>query len=317
VDILRQIQSDLLRQDAALSNILRKAKVLASQLRSDELGSWVSQELDGYKSKRELPDYRVLTTGCVGNLTDGFSIVERVDVPVWEVKDDRLREQITTFWAIHGIRTIERFAVSQDQHFRLTPALTALVNSIVGEEGCGYVSLELAVGPPHFEQILDTVRNRLLEFVLKLDENWHIDDKPPSKDEVKHLVQVMIYNNQPGANMSVFDQRGQQVSYQYNAAGNINMHSGLNRNELAHELEKLRGEVERAKELRAIDQNVAVEAEYHLMQATKEVRKDKPDKSSFLEHVHKTKSVLEGVAAATGLVTALVKAVEIASKIFN
>ena len=43
--MLRHIQSDLLDQEVALSTILRKAKVLASQLRSEELGKWVSQEL--------------------------------------------------------------------------------------------------------------------------------------------------------------------------------------------------------------------------------------------------------------------------------
>ena len=53
--MLRQIQTDLLDQKVALSNILRKAKVLASQLRSEELGKWVSQELDGYKPNDDLP----------------------------------------------------------------------------------------------------------------------------------------------------------------------------------------------------------------------------------------------------------------------
>jgi len=45
MEMLRHIQSDLLDQEVALSTILRKAKVLASQLRSEELGKWVSQEL--------------------------------------------------------------------------------------------------------------------------------------------------------------------------------------------------------------------------------------------------------------------------------
>jgi hypothetical protein len=60
MNILEQIQTDLLNQDVPLSTILRKAKVLASQLHSEKLADWVSQELDGYKSDKDLPDYRVL-----------------------------------------------------------------------------------------------------------------------------------------------------------------------------------------------------------------------------------------------------------------
>lgn len=83
------------------------------------------------------------------------------------------------------------------------------------------------------------------------------------------------------------------------------------------ELEKLKAEVDRAKELRAIDKDVAVEAEYHLLQATKEARKTKPNKSSFPDHVGKAKALLEDAAAAAGLVTALLQAAEIAGKIFQ
>ena len=74
--MLQQIQSDLLNQEVALSTILRKAKVLASQLRSEELSNWVSQELDGYNSSANLPDYRIMSTGCFGAWTNGYWIVK-------------------------------------------------------------------------------------------------------------------------------------------------------------------------------------------------------------------------------------------------
>ena len=46
-----QIQIDLLNPDASLSTVLRKARVLASQLKSKELQGWVEQELEGYKTE--------------------------------------------------------------------------------------------------------------------------------------------------------------------------------------------------------------------------------------------------------------------------
>lgn len=196
MDMLRQIQADLLKQDVPLSTTLRKAKVLASQLRSDELRNWVSQELDGYKSSNELPDYRVIPTGCVGKWTNGYRMITNHAVPLMRIDDENLKKHwLTTFYLYDGIRTVEELATGQERHFILPSDITVLVNHFVSEHGSGFVELEYVVGTHTFEQVLDTVKNRLLDFVLKLDENWHMSDTPPSKDDLRNLVSVVIYNS--------------------------------------------------------------------------------------------------------------------------
>ena len=67
---------------------------------------------------------------------------------------------------------------------------------------------------------------------------------------------------------------GLQRQYQYNAAGDINIDAVGNKNELADELVKLRLEIERAKDSNAIDTDITIETEYHLLQAAKEARKE-------------------------------------------
>jgi hypothetical protein len=80
-NILQQIQADVLNQNVSLSNTLRKAKVLASQLRSQELSNWVSSELDGYKSEKDLPDYSrvdpIVKTRKWGELRCGWPFSSR------------------------------------------------------------------------------------------------------------------------------------------------------------------------------------------------------------------------------------------------
>jgi hypothetical protein len=244
-------------------------------------------------------------------------LVSNHGVPLYKIDDERLRETLTTLPVSYGIRTVEQLATEQERHFVLSPEIVALVNGYVSENDYGYSEIQLMVSPHEFEQVLDIVKNRLLDFVLRLDATWHPDDKLPSRDEVKNLVSVTIYNNPQGGNVSTFDQRGQQVTYQYNAVGNINIAAVRDKAELADELEKFVGEIERARETKAIDQEVAVEAEYHVLQASKEAKMKEPSKASILEHMGKAKALLEDVAAAAGLVTALVKAAEVASKIFH
>ena len=58
MSLLNQIQDDLTSPSSNLSDILRRAKVLASKLKSSELRTWVKLESEGYESSEDLPDYR-------------------------------------------------------------------------------------------------------------------------------------------------------------------------------------------------------------------------------------------------------------------
>jgi hypothetical protein len=190
-----------------------------------------------------------------------------------------------------------------------------MVNNHVSERGYGYSELEFVIGPHDFEQILDTVKNRLLDFVLKVDENWHLDDEQPPRDALRNLVSVVILNEARGGNVTTFDQRGQQVNYQYNAAGNVNIGIVQDKDSLIEQVEKLKDEVEQAKQHGALSEDAAVEAKCHLLQATKEARQENPDKGSFLENIAKAKDSLQGVAALANIISALVKIAEVAGKV--
>jgi hypothetical protein len=116
--------------------------------------------------------------------------------------------------------------------------------------------------------------------------------------------------------MAVFDQRGQQVTYQYNAAGNINLGAVQNRMDLVGELGKLQAELTKAKQAGVFDEEVATDAEYQLTKAVQEAKKPAPDKRTLLDHLTSAKTLVEGVAAAGGLVTALTKAAELVQRFF-
>ena len=322
MEILEQIQTELISQDVSLTTTLRKAKVLASQLDSSELDSWVSHELDGYNPRDELPDYRIIRTYCFGTLTDGIHLIHSRQVPLSEIKGDRLIDVMRNYRVPSGIRKIEltaaKMTTEKEAKLYLPADAVALVNGHreqVHQDGFYYSQIFYNIGNQDFEQILDTVKTRLLDYVLKLSKNWHLETQKPTKDELNQLFNLTIHNE--GGSMSIFDQRGQQVNYQYNAAGNINFQNVQDKDQLAVELGKLKEEIERAKQLKAMDNDIAVEAEFHLLQAEKEAKKDNPSKNQFLEHINGAKALLEGVASAAGMITALLKTVEIANQIFR
>jgi hypothetical protein len=116
--------------------------------------------------------------------------------------------------------------------------------------------------------------------------------------------------------MPVFDQRGQSVTYQYNAAGNINFDAVENRVELVTELEKLKAEFDRAVQQNVFDEETAIEADSKLKLAIAEAKKPEPNKQTLLERIGGAKTLIDGVKAAGGIVTALVQAANLVQKFF-
>jgi hypothetical protein len=110
--------------------------------------------------------------------------------------------------------------------------------------------------------------------------------------------------------MALFDQRGQHVNYQYNAAGNINFGAVQNSYDLAAELEKLEAELTQARDQQAVDRLTAAKAATPLLEAAEEAKKPEPDKRSLLSYLDTAKDCLKGVAAVGGIVEAVTKACE-------
>lgn len=116
--------------------------------------------------------------------------------------------------------------------------------------------------------------------------------------------------------MSIFDQRGQQVNYQYNAARDVNFDTVRNRAEFVSELEKLKAEVVRAKSDNVIDAEVASDVERHIAKAGQQANQEQPDRNIIVRHINAAKVFVEGVSGAGGLVAALVKAAQLAQQVF-
>lgn len=120
--------------------------------------------------------------------------------------------------------------------------------------------------------------------------------------------------------MTIFDQRGQQVIYQYNAGGDINFGTVQNRTEVVTELEKLQDELDKAIDAEILDEDAATDAKYQLTKAVQQAKKPEPDKKTMLDHLNQAKGIIAGVAAtvtaATGLAAAFEMAIEVVQKLF-
>ncbi len=318
-DIINQIQEEILDVDIPLSPILLKAKVLSYKLGNDEFKNWVKSELDGYPKKEDIPRYRIIQVIPLGYYQGRFHEGKNIPVPTINLPD-WLQEIANTVWIPQGVRSIEQLANSEHGAYYDWQAEWVMMWNSINAQGRNDMSLLQArssVSPHVYIQILDTVRSRLQDFMLEIsDLPWEMGKEPPSEEKIQKLVQVTIFNNPEGGSMSIFDQRGQRVDYQFNAAGDINIDGIDSKDDFISELEKLRQEFIRAGNAGVIDEETILDGDYHVRKAILEAKKSEPSKKSIIDQVGKAKALFEDFTAATGLVIALMKAAEIASSLF-
>lgn len=116
--------------------------------------------------------------------------------------------------------------------------------------------------------------------------------------------------------MTVFDQRGQVVNYQYNAAGDINFDSVESIEDFIRQIEKVRTDLHKARAANIIDVDTTTDVDYQLTKVVQQAQKGKPDKKQLSEHIDNAKKLIEGVSSAAGMVQALMKAAELVQKFF-
>lgn len=181
MNILKEIRDEIINESVSLSSILRKARVLASLLKHSDFEKWVLSELNGYnQDDPSIPDYRKLYVESIGDFSGPFGSGGRnLPIPTLNLPD-YIQKFANETNIIQGIKSIESLVENgkSDSLVINWPAdLIAVCQSKIYQHMNLY-SARKVLSKSQFEQILDTVRNKLLDFILELiEKNPDIDDE--------------------------------------------------------------------------------------------------------------------------------------------
>lgn len=339
--VFDEIESDIIN-NVPLSTVMRKAKVLAHLLNNQDFKSWVEHELTGYHGQdMPLPEYRELSSVSTGTFFNGVWQNKNAVIPL-EFLPQHTQKKLRTTQMTEGIKELESLLQSTSDEadhqlgYRWPSELTALFNTAAIKELNGFYLLDAktVVSKAGLEHILDSVRNRLLDFILQLRDQYPEQAKSDFRDassipddQIAKIFNITIIGSRStiaptilvnqGDNMPVFDQRNQNVAYQYNAAGDINFQSVADPRGLVSELEKLRREIANAANAKVITEESQTDAECHVTKAIQQAGKPAPIKSVILQHLDQAKAAIATAAQAAGIVTALTQAADLAQKFFK
>ena len=169
-----QIQRDVVDSGVPISDVLRKAKILASRLKNAEFKRWVDAELSGYDSAADIPDYRKFQTLNLGTYVGHFARATNVQIPVSPLPD-RVREFAERAIVRQGVKEIETLAGNETKgkFVRLPwpPDVVLLARDHVEmQDGSTLVEAWKPLSKGQLAGILDQIRNRLLDFLLELEQ---------------------------------------------------------------------------------------------------------------------------------------------------
>lgn len=219
--LLRNIQDAAVGADVPISTVLRKAQILAARLDHEPLRAWVVGELNGYNDPETLPDYRRL--GRVPVLGDYSGVMGRsmsnAPVPPNNVPPE-LHEKLYTHDVYESVAALEAMVKAGPSAQYPWPAEVVAALQTHFYEQMALVQARKVISSTALAGVLDTVRNRLLAFVIeieKLDPNAGdlTPGKPPSVSPA--TVNQVFYGNITGETIAIATAGRGDVSQQVQA----------------------------------------------------------------------------------------------------
>ena len=198
MNLLDEIRSDLTNQSADLSNTLRKAKILASRIGLDEFREWVDSELSGYTDLEKLPSYRRFRPTNIGTFFGPFQ--SRVDNQVLTTFNlpEPVKEFAENLIINDGVGALEALG-NEDKQIKWPQEMVILARDSVTMSG-GLLLADAHQPVPAYLNagILDQVKNKLLDFILALEENVTTEDlenRTVERDVARNLFHIYVYGD--------------------------------------------------------------------------------------------------------------------------
>lgn len=204
--LLRDITNSAINSESKLSDLLRKCKVLAARLQNDKLNQWVDAELNGYSSEETLPAYRILGCNAKGHLAGPFGAeMSNITIPAACLPEE-WRDLAETCYLIQPVSSLEDLVKGESDSLRYDwpgNIIAAVASKIY--HGYNLYAAWSTIPKCAIVAILDTVRNRILNFALEIEkENPGAGEALPNTKPIPEEKVAKVFNTYITGNVQNF-----------------------------------------------------------------------------------------------------------------
>lgn len=160
---IQELQQEVVDEKSSIASLLRKAKLIAAKLSLPEVEKWIDDELNGYRdiAPKNLPEYRIIMGSLVGkNPYSGW-----VPIMMGSEEDQNLLCRIPVMQSVHSLS--ELISSKGDITFGLSVDIERTIHKMIDLE----IPITRKVPRSALSNIVDAVRNRLLDWTIELEKS--------------------------------------------------------------------------------------------------------------------------------------------------
>jgi hypothetical protein len=283
--IVLELQRDALDRQVPISDLLRKAYVVAKKLRIAEFQNWVSQELNGYERAEDIPKYRQVNGSIKAwNPFHGWQAV---------IFHDPEREEILSRRACgQSIAEIESLLAGKERSDSLMMPFTAAQEQILRKAIHFDTQITLMISSTAMVRIVDAVRTTILNWAMKLEEDGIIGEGLSFTPNERQIADRSSYNinNFFGSVQGAQIQQGTSGSFQVSFAKQFDQ-TALNEffSLLRKEMPSL-----------GLSSEIEQELDAEIKTAEAQARSPKPKNNVIRESLSSIRRIIEGAGAGIG-----------------
>jgi AbiTii-like protein len=196
---LQRLASD---STAPIGDLLRKAMIVATKLKIEDFRLWIQDELDGYD--KPVPEYRMVR--------GRMSAVSRFGKMPMQFGHPEIEVDACTAQIMAGVAEIEQLSHNPELlHVTLPGHKVRLIQQYFGDQ---QFLPDLEISPAAMRGILDTVRNTVLNWALRLEAQGILGDGMTFSEEEKkkasdapniHIGNIGSFQGNLGGNLTAHD----------------------------------------------------------------------------------------------------------------
>jgi hypothetical protein len=275
--IVLELQQDAMNKNIEISDLLRKALVVATKLNITDFATWINQELNGYKEDDDIPEYRKIQ-GIIKARNPYHGLVP-VTMP--DAETEEKFSNTSTNQPISGIVDLLKQPQSGLLQFQLPNDIKRYLIDQIGLEP--YLIIDRST----LARILDTVRTKVLEYALKLEQEGIIGTGISFSTEKKQKASQITYNT-----INISNMHNSQLQ-QSSATANQTYNGNLNINDIKSLIKEIKA---KTPDLNLSDQDLT-KLNSKIKELEKQITSTKPEDNIIKQCLTSMRTICEGVAS--------------------
>ncbi|MEJ1392972.1 MAG: hypothetical protein RPU64_02050 [Candidatus Sedimenticola sp. (ex Thyasira tokunagai)] len=186
--VVIELQHDALNRDIPITDLCRKAYVVARKLRITEFEEWLKGELEGYSDNADIPEYREVTGEVrAWNPYHGWQPIYFEEANIAEAVSKRNNGQ-----RIAEIENLLNSVAEKGSSLQIpfAPEQQNIICNAIGYQ----TQVTLMTTESGLVRVIDAVRNIILNWAIKLEEDGILGEGMTFSDDEKSKVVKHSYN---------------------------------------------------------------------------------------------------------------------------